>query len=792
MQLTENEAGEVKKWVVRKLEDISDADSDVLADYVLALIRTDAPDEDIRKASVDNLEDFLREHTVKFVDELFTTFASKPQPAAAAGAAAAQPSSYAQGQSQDSQTAAATGSAPQNQQHQQQNAFNPSTGPSKGPYGAPQMGNFPQQQAPGDNQHNFNRKRTFQEGFQMDVDRDDVPQNRNYKTPRRGRGGGRGDWMGGRDGRAGPGGPGPQQAFNPQAAPFMPPTFPPFDQNDPMAAMMALQSMGFPQMPGMPPMPMPPPGAGQQPGEMPKSSERCPFYETQGICYLGNTCPYQHDNMGGASKEDEYDPKSSSIVTDYQRRSDGPPMRGGDRGRGRGRGGDRGGFGGRGRRSEFSSAGPNEDTSITTIVVEQIPDDKLDEATVRDFFSQYGEIVDISLQPHRRLALINYENHAAAKSAWSSPKVIFDNRFVKVYWHKPKGERNGDSRPHHHHAAGGGDSEGPAFNREEFEKQQEEAQRTYEEKLKKRKETEEAKQALERQRDELLKKQQEERQRLMQRLGGGASSSNGDASAGGGGSGGGAASDGGDGRSPSAQPEHVSEQTKQLRAQLAALEAEAKSLGIDPSASAGPGGYRGRGRGGFGRGGYAPRGRGGGYDASSSSSSYYRGGGGGYRGRGGMAGRGGVLRLDNRPKRVAVSGVEFNSEKDEALRQFLIGVGEYSSIEPNPDQPDSLIVAFKERYQAEKFMFGPRDIPSVGQVELAWVPNPPISLPQQSAAGSTGGPGSDTKTGSDEDTLMDTPPAPSEQNSGRKDGGGGGGHDVDYDVAEMDDSWGVE
>lgn len=111
----------------------------------------------------------------------------------------------------------------------------------------------------------------------------------------------------GRDGgRAGPAGPG---QFHPGAAgfPVMPPAFPGFDQNDPMAAMMALQSMGFPQMPGMPPMPMPPPGAGagQQPDKMgPKSSERCPFYETQGICYLGATCPYQHDAMPGSSKED--------------------------------------------------------------------------------------------------------------------------------------------------------------------------------------------------------------------------------------------------------------------------------------------------------------------------------------------------------------------------------------------------------------------------------------------------------------------------------------------------------
>lgn len=41
----------------------SDADSDVLADYVLALIRSDAPDDEIRRASIENLEDFLKERS---------------------------------------------------------------------------------------------------------------------------------------------------------------------------------------------------------------------------------------------------------------------------------------------------------------------------------------------------------------------------------------------------------------------------------------------------------------------------------------------------------------------------------------------------------------------------------------------------------------------------------------------------------------------------------------------------------------------------------------------------------
>lgn len=33
----------------------------MLADYVLALVRSDAPADEIKKVSVENLEDFLRE-----------------------------------------------------------------------------------------------------------------------------------------------------------------------------------------------------------------------------------------------------------------------------------------------------------------------------------------------------------------------------------------------------------------------------------------------------------------------------------------------------------------------------------------------------------------------------------------------------------------------------------------------------------------------------------------------------------------------------------------------------------
>ncbi|KAF7715523.1 Uncharacterized protein PECH_004726 [Penicillium ucsense] len=700
MQFTDEEAENVKAWVVKRLEDISDADSDVLADYVLALIRTDAPDDEIKNNSIENLEDFLRENTTSFVDELFAKFG----PQAAPSIPAPQPQA-------------------QIAQSQAQHDFNAAAGPRS------------------DFQ---NRKRTYNEGFQSEGDgMNGMSPNRALKTPRRGRGGGRGDWSG----------HGMQQYPHAQGGypNQMMPGFPPFDPNDPMAAAMMMQGMGFPQMPGMPGMPGMPsmpgmPGGPGQPnaGPMGSINQRCPFYDTQGICYLGAACPYQHGESGS---QNEYDPKTSSVGLGRG----GAGSSRGDRGRGRGRGGPN--ARGRGGRSDFSSAGPNEDQSITTIVVEQIPEDKMSEESVRKFFSQFGNIAEVTLQPHRKLALVKYDSYPEAKQAWSSPKVIFDNRFVKVYWHKPRqDDKAGES---HHEAA--------SFNPEEFERQQAEAQRAHEERAKKRREAEEAKEALERQRNELLKKHEEEKARLLQRIGGGGNTD--DAMN----------TDSDQDQSGQTRPsvdDNASEETKKLRAQLAALEAEAKTLGIDPShGDSARGGYRGRG--GFrGRGAY--RGRGG-FDPS------YRG---GYRGRGGFAPRGrggGVLRLDNRPRRVAVSGIVPGSENDEALRQHLIGIGEYDSVEPNPDQPNSVIVAFKERYQAEKFMFSRWNAPSAGEVQKAWVPNPPVSVTAAATSTEKNGTGDDNhdmNVQGGTSALHETASSHMPQ------------REMDYDVAE-EDSWGA-
>lgn len=77
-------------------------------------------------------------------------------------------------------------------------------------------------------------------------------------------------------------------------------------------------------------------------------------------------------------------------------------------------------------------------------------------------------------------------------------------------------------------------------------------------------------------------------------------------------------------------------------------------------------------------------------------------------------------------------------------------------------------------------MFGPWQIPSVGEVQLSWLPNLPIAAPPATQHGLM-----DNKTGSDEDMMAMDTSVPADHSAGRKDGN----HEVDYDVAEDEDTW---
>jgi RNA recognition motif-containing protein len=287
-------------------------------------------------------------------------------------------------------------------------------------------------------------------------------------------------------------------------------------------------------------------------------------------------------------------------------------------------------------RAHFSLPGPSYDNANTTLVVEQIPEENFSEDTIRDFFSQFGTIVEVQMSAYKRLAIVKFADHAAANEAYNSPKAVFENRFVKVYWYKhdslsgaSKGS-NGDAEMT--------DGAGEALDLEAIAKRQAEAQKAFEERQRKMADAEARAAEIER----LLKGKNEEMTKIKQQL------------------------------AELAKDETDGTMEVQYAKDLATLQAEAEGLFAENEALPPVG----RGHGGPPRGTYqgAPRGRGytpfplRGRGAPRGS---------GYRGRGGFhatfaRGKSSVKRLDNRPRRLAVANIEKGTAKDEALRQYLV------------------------------------------------------------------------------------------------------------------------
>lgn len=318
-------------------------------------------------------------------------------------------------------------------------------------------------------------------------------------------------------------------------------------------------------------------------------------------------------------------------------------------------------------RAPFSAEGPVHDRTQTKVVVESIPEENFDEDQVRNFFAQFGNVEEVTMMGYKRLAIVKFDNWNSANAAYKSPKVIFDNRFVKVYWYKE--EKHGDVANGGNGANGfknghqgngvkreeSADVKMEEIDMEEFTRKQEEAQKLHEEKTAKIREIEKQREELEKRQKELQAKQAAEKQRLLEKLAGSRKNS--------------IEPGGGDAAATEGKGGEASK-TEALKATLAKLRGEAAAMGIDPnaqqqdddasmSAPYHPSYGRG-GRGGYyrGRGAYVPRGS-------------FRGGGRG-GGRGNFHAAYAAFSLDNRPKTVAISGVDFSApEKDEALRRHL-------------------------------------------------------------------------------------------------------------------------
>ncbi|GIZ46648.1 hypothetical protein CKM354_000976700 [Cercospora kikuchii] len=644
MRFNEADTDLLKTWTVAKLEHVSDADADVLADYVLALVTTDEPEAIAKANCIENLKDFLNDKTEAFVHELFFAIATK---------------SY--------------------------DPSRPPPKPSKPTYQPPRRASIdPPLQVfnPGVKRgyHDWNRDENQAQHQQPD---------RPNKHARRGAGGGRGGRGAGRN--------------NYPQPPVPPPGMPPFDPTNPMASFMAMAAAMGMLPPGMPAASV----YGQQPAQ-----ERCLDFDTKGFCTRGAKCPYDHGSNAYVVPDDHNAARfdtGNELFTAHNGTGTKQKSPASKRGRGRG------------RRAEFSLQGPTHDSTVTTIVVEQIPQEQFDEQSVRDFFSEFGTIEEVNMMPYKRLAIVKYDSHEAASAAYNSPKAVFSNRFVKVYWYKSPESL---PQPMSHEVDGDTEMQDEAseIDIEEVRKRQEEAQQRHEEKQKLIEEARKNRQEVDAKLQELETKKLEIANELAKKQG---------------------------------RPV-VSERTLQMREQLAKLEAEARTLGIDPEAvpidsnwstpqyhAPGRGGYRGRGRG---------RGA--------------------YRGGWSSVGRGGaVKRLDNRPKTVLVVFKEGTYDAhEEALRSWLLfNAAENASLIRHHDKQDAALITFEQRYQGEIFTDATRktDFPLHGQVELSWYTGPISS-----------------NASHDTDMKIEEPSGTTEAQ-----------HDdppkvEDYDVAHEEDRWG--
>ncbi|KAJ7275291.1 hypothetical protein B0H12DRAFT_1215141 [Mycena haematopus] len=98
-----------------------------------------------------------------------------------------------------------------------------------------------------------------------------------------------------------------------------------------------------------------------------------------------------------------------------------------------GRGGPRGKGVFNGQVHKFNSERGND----KTLVVEKIPDDKLSLEHVNDWFKRFGTVTNVAIDSSSAKALVSFSNHEEAHAAWKSEDAVFNNRFVKLFWHRP-------------------------------------------------------------------------------------------------------------------------------------------------------------------------------------------------------------------------------------------------------------------------------------------------------------------------------------------------------------------
>lgn len=767
----------LKAWLVRTLEPICDAEPGALADYILALLQHNVPENEMRKELATQLDEFLEKECLAFIETLFTALRSKsylpyttsPPPPASKSLDTGIPIPL------DGLLSSSEGSRKRSLEQEGSEAGPPPKGPRLGSddhfsrynngHDMRWASNRGRLQSNGhrDASPNMSSRTGYHPPDQRRVCRDYY--NLGYCSR-----GALCKYSHGEDALI------PSQLYMnnpmvPGGMPFMPMFANGFNMMggggpvaayDPHEAKMDMRPMGNNRQVRPPVLPRMQNEDGNRvlrsrtSGELPVIQDLTPEVAYQDV----TPNPQQHSSHSRQSPPSPLNPlpqqafeyplhadgRSQAHVSDVEMLAPSsesrvlPGVNNGFRG-GRGRGGP-GSFRPERRKDK-------------TLVLEKIPDDKMSLEHVNDWFKRFGTVTNVAIDQAHKKALVSFSSHEEAFAAWKSEDAIFNNRFVKVFWHRPmEGQGQAGQRMLAASASAlatanneasqipkkpetlqlkssASPSQTPLAAKQQRLEQLISEQKELMESLGKAP-SEERKTIMARLRklDEEMKtlsstphpppanstKEEQEKERLDKELelhsvvnGNG---------------------------------ENGKETTEDLKVKLEKLKAEAASLGItdspsDTHYSSTYRPYRGRGRG-FPRGGF----------------------------------RGGVprasMKLDNRTKRLLIKDAGSNGLQ--AVRDWYESTGQMESAVATDD--GDIVVTFKSRHAAEQGLAKGSSIPVLGTIQVSWYMGSPPSVPLTTV---NGVPTSDTKS-----DVREASPAHSTQHEHEEElvASGWGGNDV--------------
>ncbi|KTW25987.1 hypothetical protein T552_03261 [Pneumocystis carinii B80] len=567
MLFDEKNSKALKAYLLTHLEPISNADLDILSDYILALLRHDQSIEDVKKLCLSQLDEFLREHTFSFVQNIFDALESKA--------------------------------------YLSENAVE-------------------KELSGGEKYKESARKRSFHQ-TSLDMRIHGINNEKKSRFGKSFRANNRGNWR-------------------------------TYRQKAPFSDMFSF-SPDFPV----------------------NSKQRCLDYEERGYCMRGDMCFYDHgiDHivMDG-QYSDAYDP-TQSIHTNHSVTITQPGLNYKNSFRN-----DRERFRKHKKNNSCYIQGPNYDQSITTLIIENIPNNDLNEENIHLFFKKFGKISKITVKKAEHKAILKFKDWESANKAWSSSAPIFNNRFVKLYWHSSKYNDRNDLQENNMTLDTSEKHVVDDLPKDKFMEKIEQKQKEHEEREQRKKQNAKEREML-LEKEELIRKQLEEKRNLIALM---------------------SKKDTDIPESPQKEDYDVNKSDpselsrKALETQLASLKAEADNLGISINTKSlkTTGNFGDKKKLGFSRS-FSKV-----FRSTSEKNTLHR----------------RSMQLDNRTRKIAVYNLD--PDKDEVLRQHLLHNGEYEAIEKDAEDSNVQIIVFKDRWTAEKFLRNVSTIPDMENVKLKW------------------------------------------------------------------------